>query len=155
MSLTGRGTGCPPFFDVWMLSFTQRCVVKRVTRYDTIGKTCATLHPTTITWHHRGQAITISLQRILKRDAMYLLWDQGWRTFYQLCLTSAMVRFRPKGRVSPAEELVAFHFGGMDAEFSAMVCCQTCRIIPLRCCALGPKDASYRLRNWLPSILAV
>ena len=33
-----------------------------VLSYDTIGKTCATLNLTTRTWHHRGRAITISLQ---------------------------------------------------------------------------------------------
>jgi hypothetical protein len=32
------------------------------TIYDTIGKTSATHNPTTSTGHHRGQAITISLQ---------------------------------------------------------------------------------------------
>jgi hypothetical protein len=41
-------------------------ILHGVTRqYDTISKSCATLNPTIITWHYRGQAITISLHGIL------------------------------------------------------------------------------------------
>jgi hypothetical protein len=92
--------------------------------FDTIGKTCATLNPTTSTWHHLGRAIKILLQRILwppgLDDDTYMLWDEGWRTFYQLCHKRLPLAFLPPkwtpatADVTPpaAVLLLLFHYWG-------------------------------------------